>query len=172
MQDLPNELVKRLEDKVLETYLKAESVYGRAFPLGSITFKDMGRTAGRARYITNELFFSPTLYKENVETFLNRTTPHEVAHLVCHALSPYAKAHGPEWRSVMAKLGVQDIGRCHSYDTASVRKSRDKFVYACGCSAENHLIGAAVHKKIQFGASYSCRKCKKILAFAGRKLVG
>ncbi len=167
---LTPEQIKQLEDKVLETYLKAESIFSRAFPLASVSFKDMGRTAGRARYIDNSIKYSPTLYKENESVFIARTVPHEIAHLITHLVFPHAKqAHGPEWRSVMQKLGVTDNSRCHSYDTSSTKRSRDRFVYRCDCEI-SHWITAHKHKKMQIGIKFTCRKCKKTIDFTGRVL--
>ncbi len=161
---LTNELVRRLEDKVLEAYQRAQEVYGRAFEIANIEWRDMGRTAGRAYYGENKVVYSPTLYAQNVETFLARTCPHEVAHLVTNKLFPFAKqAHGPEWRGVMKALGVQDITRCHSYDTSSTARARYQtrvFNYACAC--REMKISARRHGRIVRGeANYTCNYCRQ-----------
>jgi SprT protein len=165
---LTKELTERLETKLLETYEKAQKVFNRTFELPSIHWGDMGRIAGKAFLLKNAIKFSPTLYAQNVETFLNRTCPHEVAHLVTKAVYPNAKqAHGPEWRRVMQLLGVEDIGRCHSYDTSSVARQYNVKRYNYKCACDTHAMTARVHNRIINGlAKFSCRKCKSPLTYA------
>lgn len=164
---LTKELIGRLETKVLETYDKAQSVFGRVFDLPIIEFEDMGRVAGRAFYWKNLIKFSPTLFKENVEDFTKRTIVHECGHIIAHKVYPNLKRpHGPEWKKVMQMLGAQDIGRCHSYDTSSVVRKYHvrKFKYKCDCSV--HWSGPKIHGKISRGATYTCNSCKSVLVLA------
>ena len=161
------ELQARLETVVLNTYLKAQQVYGRTFVLPAISYRDMGRTAGKAFYYENRIVFSPTLYTENVETFLNRTVPHEIAHLITHVLYPHATMHhGDEWRSVMLKLEVKDIGRCHKYNTASTARTMKRYVYSCNCPGKTFKLSATLHNRIQGGEKRYCLRCKT-LTFTG-----
>ena len=164
---IDTQLHSRLETVVLETYLTAQNVFKKTFELPKISYKDMGRTAGRAFCLSNEIHFSPTLFKENVETFLARTVPHEIAHLITYKLYPHTmmgiyrrSPHGREWRFVMQQLGVKDISRCHTYDVSSVSRShtRTKWRYACLC--KEHLVSSTIHNRVQRGASYMCNKCK------------
>lgn len=121
------QLISSLESKVLETYLRAEQIWNRSFQLPTIEFKNLGRTAGKAFYAQNKIIYSPVLFTENVDRFLNRTVPHEIAHLITKVLYPNAKQHhGPEWRYVMQKLGIEDNTRCHSYDISSVSRRNTK----------------------------------------------
>ncbi len=165
-------LIDRLETKILETIERAQQVFGREFHFPKIIYKDMGTTAGRAQYGTNTVWFSPTLFSQNVETYLARTVPHEIAHLVTDALYPFAKRHhGPEWKRVMQLLGVQDITRCHNYDVTSVanRRTGIRFLYACNCAGKQFEITTLIHKRIQGGQKRMCRKCKT-LRFTGSYL--
>lgn len=157
-------LISRLEDKVLETYEKAQHIYGRNFAVPNIVVKDIGTKGGTASYLTQTLTFSETLYKENVEHFLASTVPHEVAHLITRAMYPRCTPHGWEWKSVMRALGVEP-NRCHSYNVASVARGV-RYVYSCNCDKE-FLIGRAVHQKIQGGQKRYCRKCKT-LSYTGK----
>lgn len=165
-----NDTIKnQLEEKVLETYLTAQEKFKRNFDLPIIEFKDMGRIAGKAIYKENKIIFSPTLFAENVIQFLGRTVPHEIAHLITHFIHPNARQHhGPEWRSVMQILGVQDIKRCHSYDTSSVGQNRIKYLYSCQCQ-KRFEFGSAKHKRFQKGIKYWCLTCKT-LHFTGVEL--
>lgn len=160
-------LVERLETKLLETYLRAQEVYRRNFELPKIEFGDMGRVAGKAFFQLNKVKFSPTLFAENVETFLARTVPHEAAHLITWTVYPNARQHhGPEWRSVMSKLGVTDIGRCHSYDVSSVANVRPRpFAYKCGCNV--YKLTSNIHNKIVKGQRRVCGRCSQTVVFAG-----
>jgi SprT protein len=172
MNDISPELKSKLEDKVLETYLKSKSIFNREFELPSISFDLKGRVAGNANS-RNHLRFNPILFRENVDDFLARTVPHEVAHLICFKLYPYSKQHhGPEWRSIMQRLGIQDIARCHSYDTTSVaqRKPRIKFEYKCLC--KRHEVGNAIHQRNLSGMKkYVCTDCKTPIVYTGARLI-
>lgn len=166
---LEKHLITQVEDKVLETLLTAQRVFGRTFELPKVEFKDMGRTAGKAYFGQNRIVLAPTLLQENGFDFIERTVPHEIAHLVNHYVYPFAKqAHGPEWRSVMRGLGLSEVSRCHSYDTSSVAQSRDKWIYTCGCG-KRFEFGAARHRRAQSG-QYRCGKCKSPCIYTGNVL--
>ena len=163
---LEKHLITQVEDKVLETLLTAQRVFGRTFELPKVEFKDMGRTAGKAYYHDNKIVLSPTLLEENQDTFIERTVIHECGHLINRHVFPFAKqSHGPEWRSVMRRLGSEDVSRCHSYDTSSVAQSRDKWLYTCGCG-KRFEFGAARHRRAQSG-QYRCGKCKSPCVYTG-----
>jgi len=160
------ELRHKLETKILETLEVAERVYDRPFDIPNIEYRDMGRVAGKAFLHQNKVVYSPTLFHENQERFLNRTVPHEIAHLVTHRVYPFAKqAHGPEWRSVMNRLGVSDSSRCHSYDTSSVAKPRAKRsknnLVICGC-VKKHVTDT-IYRRMLNGLKYKCGNCSKTL---------
>ena len=161
-------LVERLETVVLNTYLKAQEVYRRNFTLPTITFGDMGKVSGMAYLQSNKLKFSPTLFVQNVETFLSNTVPHEVAHLVTWQVYPNSKqGHGPEWRSVMSQLGVENISRCHSYDVSTVASVLPRpFVYKCNC--QSHKLTSIIHRRITAGQKRRCKRCMTHIVYVGR----
>jgi len=169
--NLTKDLITRLENKIVETLLLAQKRYNRVFDIPTIEFGDMGNIAGKAFRYGNKVAFSPTLYSQNIETFLNRTVPHEVAHLVCFQVYPFAKqGHGPEWRSVMRNLEVADIGRCHSYDTTSVKKRIfKKFALDCRCGVGHIKVTAKIKNKIEKGVIYTCRTCKSVIGNPPKK---
>jgi len=112
-------LVQRVETKILETYLRAQTIFNRTFPLPKVTYEDKGQIAGFANFYQGRLNFSPTLLSENVEHFIENIIPHEVCHLVTRAMYPYCQSHGQDWKQVMRKLGVKP-NRYHTYDTSTV----------------------------------------------------
>ena len=118
-----------------------------------------GAAAGRAHLLSNEIHYNPALMRHNVVAFLERTIPHEVAHLVTFSVwGRQAKAHGLEWQSVMARFGA-DATRCHSYDT-SVLESRKHRLH---CLCMEHPVSVRRYNAVCRGASYRCRKCGHVL---------
>jgi SprT protein len=178
IQDQARRLTKEYIDK-------ARSLYDIEIPYPSIEFNLKGTTAGKAN--ASRIRFNATLLSENTETFLLRTVPHEVAHVVVQHKYPNAnscyrtyngsyrrniKPHGKEWKQVMRDFEVEDIGRCHSYDTENVRSSRSSrsslarsFSYKCACQIYNLTI--VRHRRILKGQTYSCKKCKQKLVYQG-----
>lgn len=171
------DLRSMVKAKVEETYLVAEAHYDKIFARPKIVFKLTGRVAGYASWKHKHLDFNLQLLKHNVEDFLARTVPHEVAHLIAHAVYGKAmvrktrrgglryQAHGPKWKAVMRILGVDDITRCHHYDTSVSSKRKTKqFEYACGC--QTFKLGIVRHNRFRTGnVSYHCLKCKDDLVF-------
>ena len=93
------------------------SVY-LAYP--RVLFSLKGTTAGKALCGRGVIEFSPTLLRENPDTFLVQTAGHEVAHLVAWQKHlGKLKPHGVEWQAVMWNLGLP-ANRCHNYDTSRV----------------------------------------------------
>lgn len=152
-------LVERVETKILETYLRAQTIFNRTFPLPKVTYEDKGRIAGYANFYEGKLNFSPTLLTDNVETFIAQTVPHEVAHLVTRAMYPRCMSHGREWKFVMRQLGARP-DRCHSYDTSKVSKKRvtKRWKYRCGCRTME--LSTVIHNKIRRGDVRVCKRCR------------
>jgi hypothetical protein len=109
-------LVGQVEDKVLETYLLAEKVFGRCFDLPSIQWNLSGACAGRAIWPDNRIRLNPVLLCENVEDFVRETVPHEIAHLLNRAMNGNSVTpHGKEWKAIMRAMGLKPQ-RCHNYN--------------------------------------------------------
>jgi len=167
MKTLSPRLQKLLEDKVLETLERAQRAFNITLDIPKIEYRDMSGTAGMAYPTLWKVVYAITLFEQNEERFLNRTVPHEIAHLVTHKIYPKAKqAHGPEWRYVMHVLGVTDNSRCHSYDTSSVKKRRSprakpNRVY-CGCGSK--FVTDTIYRRMIEGRGYRCTTCDKRLA--------
>jgi SprT protein len=176
------ELKSRIRSILLEGIAKIEKRYGIKMEYPTVTYNQGGGVAGMANYKKWTIKYNPVLLNENVEVFLARTVPHELAHLACDRIYPEAHAteivrtrsgklkrtkrdvHGNYWKEIMRVLGVSDIGRCHSYDTTSVKRAVTKYNYSCGCGESVHQVGAKVHNKVAlFGAKYTCKKCKQFI---------
>lgn len=161
-----NELQMKVEQKVYDCLFKISEVLNRKgrsinIPQIKINFKNLGRTAGHAFQRTNVLEFNTILLKENADKFIERTVPHEVAHLITAWIFPLAKKpHGKEWKSVMKMLGVKDSTRCHDFDVtnSTLRKVERKFKYQCKCQI--HMMTAITNNRLKRGLTYYCKKCR------------
>jgi SprT protein len=167
----------------VEHYINVASKHYRtAFPMPEIIYQLQGRTAGQAisrihpqkgisGIYTWKVDFNVELLKQNMDDFLKSTVPHEVAHLIdqfnqkqVYNYRPRERksVHGPSWKGVMRVFGVEDITRCHSYDTSEVTMTRvhTKYDLTCACIGKVHKVGAKVHHKVLAGALYTCKRCK------------
>ena len=140
----------------------ANDKYDLNIPYPNVSFKLRGKCAGKACYRDNEVRYNAVLLEENNDKFLNRTVPHEVAHIVTrHKYGRNATAHGYEWKSVMRAFGLTPT-RCHSYDVSNSAISRrnieKQFLYKCAC--RTFELTVIRHRRIIKGAIYTCRKCK------------
>ncbi len=142
---------------------KASEVYGRNFNMPAISLHLRGVVAGKAYYKKWLIKYNPDLYIKNKEIFLQKTVPHEVAHLITSTLYPNSKSHGWEWRSVMRKLEVEEVTRCHSYDVSHLRP----YVYKCPCSTFH--LSKNIHNKMLRGQKRHCLKCKNYITYVGVK---
>lgn len=158
-----NELMDSVKAKVAECFSVARTIYPHvAFIYPTIRYDLEGRTAGRA-------FCSPTnpyirlnwsLLEQNKNDFINRTVPHEVAHIIAYkAYGNAISAHGEIWQLVCRQLGMSDVTRCHSYKTELARKT-SKFQHICICGSK-HVFGTAVFNKIMSGQNRFCNKCRR-----------
>jgi len=156
---------------IRETYKwidEANSLFDLNIPHIPIEFTLRGTTAGKAWCCgsNRKIQYHPVLLAQNTDGFIRRTIPHEVAHIVVHAMYPYTRVrpHGNEWKFVMRAFGVETT-RCHKYDVSEVRQSRQKldkvFEYRCCCKTYRFTI--IRHRRCLKGVKYSCPKCKGIL---------
>lgn len=166
MKTVPPEIIKRIEDKILNTYLLAEKQFNKTFVLCSYEVKDLGsRVRGYAFYSENKIQLNSVYLMESAEHcdgVINTTVPHEIAHLITDKLFPNAKqAHGPEFKSVMVNLGLPPV-RCHSMFIPSKKPLN----YSCACRTWN--VSPIIHKRMQNESRRFCRACKKILTFQNK----
>lgn len=174
------EIKDRVEAKLRESIALAESHYGQSFKFPSVIYTKRGRVAGTADIRAWEVNFNATLLMENIEDFIARTVPHEMAHLIDYQLNPSnfeggwgrkRSVHGPTWKRIMTIIGAEN-SRCHSYDTTNsrVKKGRqNKHVYVCKTCGKEMKLGAQRHRKMQTGTRYWMRGCGR---HAGYNYVG
>lgn len=139
----------------------ASEILGTKFSYSTIAFDLRGTCAGQAFTGRNHLRFNVGLGIDNLERFLSRTVPHEVAHIVANKHFKKRCCHGREWKWVMEKVFGVDPSRCHNYDVTNHRVRRKKLhQYKCGCEAPLKL-GSRHHGMIERKSHIlSCPKCK------------
>lgn len=179
--NVPANIKARVKAKLEESIATAEAHFGTTFQMPSIRYDKRGTTAGVATCNRNEVNFNATLLMENVEDFLGRTVPHEMAHLIDYKLHPenfqstvrvtrggrYKRTkrdiHGATWKNIMRVLGAP-TSRCHSYDTTNskVKKApRAKHDYTCNQCGKHMHLGPQRHRKQQAGlSSFTLKVCR------------
>ena len=135
-------------------------------PDPEIVFDLRGLAAGQAqwrRHTSPLLRFNLAIAKTHEQAFLERTVPHEIAHLITAACHGHTQPHGKEWQEVMAFFGIHKAHRCHDFtvDEANVRRQR-RWTYRCDCSS--HELSTTRHNRIASGKTrYYCRRCQGAL---------
>jgi len=142
----------------------ASEIYGRRFIMPEISLNLKGACAGQASFSCWLVKYNFELYMQNKVDFINRTVPHEIAHLIARTVyGMWIKSHGVEWQSVMRKFGIEPK-RCHSYDLTGIKKGRSRpYVYTCGCREYN--ITSLLHNRMQKGSHRKCLRCGGRLQF-------
>ena len=150
--------IKKYMDKARELYPNAD------LPDPTISFNMKGATGlGQARYGARHFMIriNDQIAKKYLDDAINDTAPHEVAHLVAYKVYGRCQGHGPNWKRIMRQFGVP-ANRCadKSLDNLEFKifKSKTEHVYHCGTPSCTHSLGAGRHRKLQFGAVYTCRK--------------
>lgn len=159
------------EQQVLECARRSmatlNAALGRDDPLPRLRFDLRGRCAGQARLQDWSVRLNLSLLLRHGEAFIEQTVPHEIAHLVAHALhGPGIRPHGPQWRAVMALLKAP-AQVCHSYATAPARRVK-QYDYVCPCRP--HRLGSVRHRRARAGQRYLCRRCGGVLSAASEKV--
>ena len=80
------ELRLRARECIAGYVLRAHKELGSKLPMPTCSFDLRGATAGRANSRTGHVQLNAVLFLENVDAFIARTIPHEVAHLVARKL--------------------------------------------------------------------------------------
>lgn len=148
------QLHKRVEDKVLNVLLDAQHRFNRIFKLPTIEYKQMGRTSGKALYKDNVIILNPDFFKNHAEEMINRTLPHEIAHILSYEMfGAVGVGHGRWWKYVMVHLGLQ-AERCHTYSLEGVKVRRRKVnraLYRCPVCGSNLSVSMVNHNRISSG---------------------
>ncbi len=165
-----SETTLQREAKALTERLLANA--GNRFPRApgpvQVRFDLTGKTAGMVLFPhrgTPVIRYNAVLLEENGDHFLNRTVPHEVAHIVARRqFGKRIRPHGKEWREVM-RLFNAESSRCHNYDTTrSSRRQMKRFTYRCTC--QTHQLSSVRHNRVLRGQTYLCVSCKQPLVAA------
>ncbi len=180
MNVLP-EIKKAVEDKVLECLLTLQSKLNNPnLPIPPISFKQMGRVAGRARWTRNFMTGTATNYVLEInpdyclnghfKDMIENTVPHEVAHIVSVFVygAEHGKGHKSCWKHVMRLMGISNPERCHNYSMDGVKtrgRTVQRFHYTCNCGGLD--VSTTIHNRIQtLHRIYRCRKCKAPIVWA------
>jgi SprT protein len=157
-------LQARARTLTLDYLDKAASLYTRRFLIPTIGFDLQGLAAGQAILHRDHpgIRYNAALLEQEGDAFLQRTVPHEVAHLVVYQLyGRRVRPHGREWQQLMRQFGA-DPARCHRFDTGATRARHfRRFDYHCAC--REHQLTAIRHNRIQRGTVYLCQACKRPL---------
>lgn len=158
-----NDILHQLE----HCYELAEQRFSRTFERPQVALDLRGQKAGVAYLQRNLLRFNAQLYRENHDHFLTQTVPHEVAHLLAHALhGERIRPHGREWQALMTGLFRLPALRCHDYPVA--RRRSTQYLYRCACP-DGIPFTPQRHALVRRGRRYSCRRCGDILHFTGQQ---
>lgn len=155
------ELKRRVEDKLTNSIKLVEAHIKDVKIIRPVVFYDLkGHVAGQAwgkyKIKLNLDILNDPRYQEDM---LNDTLPHELAHCVVSQLWPNKnKPHGSYWAYIMESILKIPATRCHQYETVAARKPRAKeFMYECNCGP--HPVTSTIHRRIQAGRIYTCRRC-------------
>ncbi|MEO5341930.1 MAG: SprT-like domain-containing protein [Gammaproteobacteria bacterium SHHR-1] len=164
---MQEELEQQLRQATLACLAQAEPLLrgaGRCRAQVRVLCDLRGKAAGQAVWAQGEtrIRYNLALAKPQPEAFIQQTVPHEVAHVVTRLLHPRARPHGPEWRAVMAHLGIADAQRCHSFAVTPPGHSQRRWPYRCPC--REHQLSTTRHNRILRGErNYLCRYCGSLL---------
>lgn len=145
-----------------------EEHFDQTFERPVVTYDLKGHTAGYAVISENLIRLNTELLYTHHDDMIERTVPHEVAHIVQYQKYPGSKSHGGEWQYIMAILGLP-ADRTHSYKTTAARVRKREFIYYCtdNCPGNPHMVTKTLHNRILKGQIYTCRQCKAQLREGG-----
>lgn len=157
-------LHQKASRRIHELLHQAQDHFRQSMPQVEVRFDLKGTTAGQAKINPGSppvIRLNQQLMEQNPERFLERTVPHEVAHVVAYSLHCNIKPHGAEWKQIMSFSGA-DARRCHDYDITHARQRKlQRFDYRCEC--RSHSLTSIRHNRVQRGQRYFCRACKQPL---------
>lgn len=134
-----------------------------------VMFKD-SKTGGYVwpQKYGNRVFLNWILVKENEQRYIDITIPHEVCHIFQTHLYPRSSSHGIEWKTLMRMMGLRPE-RCHNMDVSNARRDKNKKEYTYICNCQKHVMSQIKHNRIQKGAKYVCKRCRRPLVLLGVK---
>lgn len=154
-----------IDRAVADCVARAEKMFNVTIGTVRTSYKIRGaRVIGRATKLGPQLHmisFNPAFVAADIDTILNDTVPHEIAHLVCYANPQLGRGHDVGWRRVAAALGCRPRAKAADNDAFAAvvdaaRARRVKYLYRLPSGAEI-VLGSGHHAKLQKGKGYSLR---------------
>lgn len=179
MVHVSSQLKKQVDDRIAKDLDTIHARYGVMLPKPTVSYDLCGTTAGQAFIHKNYIKINAVLLVENVDEMLNRTVPHELAHLATQSIYPEAhrrgfaskrRPHGAEWQSIMRVLGA-DASRCHSYNTSNSavkRSNRAYFEVKCVECQHIYKLGPVRAQRFQTNSSAIWCGCVKKRGHKGK----
>jgi SprT protein len=123
-----------------------------------ITYNLRGTDAGQAFLEQNRIDLNLLLFRENFEDGIQKTIPHEIAHL------RRGDFHGERWKTLMRQFGaVPDA--CHNLEVDAVSSRTGYFTYRCKCNP-GYMVSLEMHLRIQASWElFRCRNCRQLPMF-------
>jgi len=142
----------------------------RTIRMPVIKYDVKGTRGGYVNSGVNVVHYNPILLMDNIDAFIGRTVPHELAHLITYIVFGTEHTtgrrrrrivHGESWREVMRVLGAPTT-RCHSYDTkaARTRRKMPRVEYTCARCSKVVTLGHRQNIKHLRGEKYWHKPCK------------
>ena len=165
--------VKLVVEQTVKHYIDmAEKQHDRKFEMPTINYFHKGCNGGWAKLQSWEVGFNAGLLEDNLQRYLVRTIPHEVAHLVVYAVKGIERSrggkrifHGDSFKAQMRAFGCETT-RGHDMDTSKTRQTKRntvKYPVKCSCGW-THTVGKIRANKIMNGANYHhSRNCPPIV---------
>lgn len=151
---ISNETIKRIEDKILWCLETLQTATGKPLKIPSWSFKQIGRTAGKAFYFEHKIELNPDFINNgNIEYIIEQTLPHEIAHLVSvEVYGPViGRGHKWAWKHIMRLMGL-DANRCHNLSTEGVKTRKfTRIDYRCNCCGQTIPVTKYRHNQILSG---------------------
>lgn len=91
---ITTEIRNRVTTKIQHGIDLAKRRYNVDIRMPTVVYTKRGTTAGTANYRTWTINLNPVLLVENTDKFIERTVPHELAHLICDLVYPHAHRPG------------------------------------------------------------------------------
>lgn len=158
--------VKQVVEQTVRHYINmAEKQHGRTFEMPTIEYFHKGRKAGHAKSWLWTVGFNTGLLEDNLQRYMVRTIPHEVAHLVVYAVhgqlfkNGKRDSHGEKFKAQMDAFGCENT-RCHTMDTSKVsqkKRKTTKHPVKCTCCDWSGEIGTIRKNKMLRGTLYTHR---------------
>jgi SprT protein len=167
-QTTRNELKELARALTSDLIQRAARHFRATMPRTMIRFDLRGKSAGQFRSLNGrdfEIRYNSVLLARHGQDFLDRTVPHEAAHLVALRIyGPGIPPHGAEWQAIMRLFGAEPE-RCHNYDTDGLQaRHLRRYHYRCGC--RSHQLTSIRHNRILRGQTYLCRRCGEALQWS------